>query len=142
MKTTEELNILAAKLCGLDIETKIGHTWKLTTNGSIDIWGYCEGDYHNGPLCERCGYGYCHHCTKESGIEQECIPNYPDFCKGKNINLLLELVEKSNLKLRFIQLLTKLPDNVGIYEKFKLMYDFPFVVKCCLTALGELDEND
>lgn len=39
-----------------------GHHWQTLADGDIDIFGYEGGEYHNGPICVNCGYGYCHHC--------------------------------------------------------------------------------
>ena len=40
-----------------------GHVWKLD-EGELDIFGLdIEG--HNGPVCIRCGYSFCHHCSEE-----------------------------------------------------------------------------
>ena len=38
-----------------------GHLWMRNKDGSIDIFGY-DADTHNGPICVKCGYGFCHHC--------------------------------------------------------------------------------
>jgi len=41
-----------------------GHVWKRDEDdGEIDIFAYEGGEYHNGPLCVNCGYGFCHHCN-------------------------------------------------------------------------------
>lgn len=31
----------------------------------IDHFGYEAGEYHNGPICVRCGVGFCMHCHPE-----------------------------------------------------------------------------
>jgi hypothetical protein len=54
-----------------------GHTWKTITfevkgggtETDVDIFAFTEGDYHNGPRCSVCGYGFCHHCLSEPAIE-------------------------------------------------------------------------
>lgn len=52
-----------------EMETK-GHKWVLNTyDNEVDIFGYEEG-HHNGPKCELCGYGFCHHC--QDLPEEEC----------------------------------------------------------------------
>lgn len=39
------------------------HDWKRHDDGeSIDIFAHNPYDPHNGPVCERCGEGFCHHC--------------------------------------------------------------------------------
>ncbi len=41
----------------------MGHVWKRNDyDRGIDIFGFSEGDHHNGPVCVNCGYGFCHHC--------------------------------------------------------------------------------
>jgi len=40
-----------------------GHIWKRDETGNVDIFAY-DYDYHNGPRCIKCGYGFCHHCSK------------------------------------------------------------------------------
>lgn len=40
-----------------------GHVWKRDEDGSVDIFAYNPRDPHNGPLCIKCGYGFCHHCN-------------------------------------------------------------------------------
>ena len=46
-----------------------GHEWKREENGDIDIFGVDSG-YHNGPICVKCGYGFCHHCQR--GPDEDC----------------------------------------------------------------------
>lgn len=46
-----------------------GHVWETLDDGTLDIFAYEEGSYHNGPRCKVCGYGFCHHCHKEPQIE-------------------------------------------------------------------------
>lgn len=45
-----------------------GHVWKIDEYGDVDLFAYYLGDYHNGPLCVNCGFGFCHHCTKEANV--------------------------------------------------------------------------
>lgn len=40
-----------------------GHEWR-RIDGRLDIFGFERGDIHNGPVCVKCGYGFCHHCDK------------------------------------------------------------------------------
>jgi len=46
-----------------------GHEWRRDKDGSIDIWGL-EYEHHNGPVCVRCGYSFCHHC--QTGPTEDC----------------------------------------------------------------------
>ena len=146
MKTNEELNILAAKACGFDTETKVEHTWKLYED-EVDNYAWFN-DFHYGRLCIKCGYSYCIACKKESEINQKCIPDYPNFCNGDKIDLLLKLIEDSNKRLQFIKnfygssVSNEFPSIEVIYSRLKLMYDFPYVVKCCLLVLDMVNEKD
>lgn len=50
------------------------HSFKMTNYKTfpdkIDIFAYEAGEYHNGPLCIRCGKGSCHHCHPEIYTEE------------------------------------------------------------------------
>lgn len=48
-----------------------GHTWKRKL-GSIDMFGYQNGENHNGPRCTKCGYGFCIHCKKDLSTIPQC----------------------------------------------------------------------
>lgn len=47
-----------------------GHVWATDEDGVLDIFAYEGGDYHNGPKCVKCGYGFCHHCKE--GPAKDC----------------------------------------------------------------------
>ena len=47
------------------------HKWIKEKGGGIDIFAYEEGEYHNGPKCSVCGFGFCHHCYPE-GYNTSC----------------------------------------------------------------------
>lgn len=48
-----------------------GHVW-ISDGEHIDIFAYSSrGGHCNGPKCEKCGYGFCHHCT-HGKAKQEC----------------------------------------------------------------------
>lgn len=51
------------------IDDTRGHEWKLDEEGKVDILGYNPGCPHNGPVCVKCGYGFCHHCHELPVIE-------------------------------------------------------------------------
>lgn len=58
------------------------HQWKMEGD-SIDIFAADTGNYCNGPLCMRCGQGFCHHC--EPGIyEDECPSGQLSFFEEDN----------------------------------------------------------
>lgn len=40
------------------------HFWKRKEDGEIDEFAY-EGDFHNGPVCVRCGDSFCKHCEPD-----------------------------------------------------------------------------
>lgn len=46
------------------------HKWIKEGKG-IDIFAYTSGEYHNGPKCSVCGFGFCHHCHPE-GYDTKC----------------------------------------------------------------------
>ena len=46
----------------------MGHVWKTDDAGGVDIFGF-DGGTHNGPICVKCGYGFCHHCRE--------LPDHP-----------------------------------------------------------------
>jgi len=52
------------------------HSWRLNDRGQIDEFAYTnDRDFHNGPICEVCGFVFCVHCEKrrpKSGWENEC----------------------------------------------------------------------
>lgn len=62
-----------------------GHTWKRDTfvypDGyvGVDHFATTSGEYHNGPECETCGYGFCEHCTHE--IPKCSMPAGPDLAE-------------------------------------------------------------
>jgi hypothetical protein len=48
------------------------HDWYRDKNGDIDDYAY-DGDYHNGPMCKRCHYGFCIHCDPDGWNKKPCI---------------------------------------------------------------------
>lgn len=49
---------------------KTTHEW-VKDNGRVDIFAYEVGEYHNGPKCIKCDYGFCHHCN-DKPLEPNC----------------------------------------------------------------------
>jgi hypothetical protein len=48
------------------------HKWKLyPTTGEVDIFGY-EVGHCNGPVCEVCHFGGCHHCDPDIYEDDGC----------------------------------------------------------------------
>ena len=42
-----------------------GHKWAVIEGtDELDIMAYTDGVMCNGPRCVKCGYGFCHHCSK------------------------------------------------------------------------------
>lgn len=77
---------------GVDFGKWDGHVWKLCKDGEIDTFAY-ESDYCNGPQCERCGYGYCHHCQDEP--DEPCEVEPPPY--STSLSRAWEVVNKLNL---------------------------------------------
>jgi hypothetical protein len=48
------------------------HQWRRTAEGKIDEFAMYF-DYHNGPVCERCGYSFCEHCEPNGWDEEPCV---------------------------------------------------------------------
>lgn len=48
------------------------HQWRRTEEGKIDEFAMYV-DYHNGPVCERCGYSFCEHCEPNGWDEEPCV---------------------------------------------------------------------
>lgn len=59
------------------------HSWIKNEDGEIDNWQYFCGEYHNGPECEICSYGFCHHCKNEYN-DETCDEHYICDC-GKHL---------------------------------------------------------
>lgn len=60
------------------------HKWRLNEKGEPDHWAW-EYGYHNGYLCERCGYSFCKHCDPDGFDKEPCIVEYytcPSCGKG------------------------------------------------------------
>jgi hypothetical protein len=47
-----------------------GHIWRRNSQGEVDIFAF-ESGMHNGPLCDICGYAFCHHCHEVP--EMDCL---------------------------------------------------------------------
>lgn len=41
------------------------HDWQRDEDDDIDIFAFNPHDPHNGPVCVRCGEGFCHHCEPD-----------------------------------------------------------------------------
>ena len=65
------------------------HKW-IKEGRRIDVFAYEEGEYHNGPKCSVCGFGFCHHCYPE-GYKTSCPCDSLDSDDGK--------LDKSSLAL-------------------------------------------
>lgn len=48
------------------------HQWRRTENGEIDDGAIIYG-YHNGPMCERCGYSFCVFCDPDGWNKEPCV---------------------------------------------------------------------
>lgn len=63
------------------------HKWVLNEEGEPDYFAW-ESGYHNGYLCERCGYSFCHHCDPNGFDKEPCIEE-EDICSSCGASLLL-----------------------------------------------------
>lgn len=80
-------------------ETDRGHVWvtrdaydwdteEPTVVGTeVDVMAFEAGEYHNGPRCAVCGYGFCHHCNDSPQID----------CPGRPMEDAREDYSDSNL---------------------------------------------
>ena len=57
------------------------HIW-IKEGKEIDIFAFEEGEFHNGPKCSVCGFGFCHHCYSE-GYDTNCPCNSLDSDNSK-----------------------------------------------------------
>lgn len=66
------------------------HQWRRKENGEIDDFAM-EFGYHNGPVCERCGYSFCEHCEPDGYDKGPCVI---DEYRCPNCNHLLSKNDK------------------------------------------------
>jgi hypothetical protein len=52
----------------IELAKSTNHIWILNDDGIINMFAYSV-DFHNGPICKKCGYSYCEHCDSP---EKEC----------------------------------------------------------------------
>lgn len=108
--TDEQVNEAIAELRGVDITSYPEHDWERNEDGSIDIFGM-ESEFHNGPLCIRCGYSYCHHCTPpEKGdlAQLPCRADIPDYTHSWELcGELLEEMQPADVDLMYFMSLNK-----------------------------------
>lgn len=64
-------------------QLKGGHLWKRDSDGMIDWFAGQNYGIHNGPLCVRCGDGFCEHCNPEK-IREDC-PAYDSELPGMDV---------------------------------------------------------
>lgn len=57
---------------GVDFGQWPRHDWERDEDGKIDRLAYDAPEYHSGPLCRRCGFGYC------TGCEPQMDPEKPE----------------------------------------------------------------
>lgn len=51
------------------------HSWVRNEDGEIDEFAM-EYEYHNGPVCEFCGYFFCIHCTPDGYNDTDCVVSW------------------------------------------------------------------
>lgn len=61
---------IAERVMGIDTSIAPEHNWLRNSDGEIDMMGM-DADRHNGPACQRCGYGFCIHCEGDAGYTAE-----------------------------------------------------------------------
>lgn len=87
--------LIAEKVMGLRQGVDFGkwdeHLWAIDADGEIDTDAYKHGDYHSGPMCERCGYGYCCYC--QDAPDKPCEIHPPHY--STDIAAAWEVVEKA-----------------------------------------------
>lgn len=54
------------------------HKWKLDEMGEIDNFAF-EYEYHNGPVCERCGFTLCMYCQPEGWDDESCPETMEEY---------------------------------------------------------------
>lgn len=91
---TQKINqLVAEKIMGLQSQVDFGswttHDWYLDEDGDIDTFAMEYGN-HNGPMCKRCSYSYCHHCQDEP--DEPCEIDVPNYTKS--ISTAWGIVEK------------------------------------------------
>lgn len=113
----QKLNIMAAKVCGIDVEKRTEHLW----NKNI-YW-------NAGVYCVRCNEKY-----EEGYMPSEfCLPDHPSYTKGENISELLEVIKTRGCTSSFIHYMDC--DCFDLFIAMHKMLDFPKVVESCLKAL-------
>lgn len=61
------------------------HDWERDEDGEIDEFAM-NYEFHNGPMCKRCGYSFCEHCKPNGWNEEPCVIDYYQCPKcGKHI---------------------------------------------------------
>lgn len=48
------------------------HDWERNADGEIDTFAF-DMDFHNGPVCKRCGYSFCVYCDPDGYGKKPCI---------------------------------------------------------------------
>ena len=46
--------------------------------GEIDNFAF-EYEYHNGPVCERCGFTFCMYCQPEGWDDESCPETMEEY---------------------------------------------------------------
>ncbi len=73
MDSIKALNITPA-MYGRWIHTD-SHLWYSTEDGEIDEWRW-DVEFHNGPMCQICGYAPCIHCNPNYQEEKCPVGHY------------------------------------------------------------------
>lgn len=76
-----------------------GHVFKADKYDpqEVDAWAGADEGYHNGPWCEPCYEGWCHHCTE--GLYEEQCPSLDD----DNALIGLDEIDSDNIYRKWRQ---------------------------------------
>jgi hypothetical protein len=147
MTKREANRIIAERIMGIDSEKFEGlgtHEWYLNDDGEIDTSAYYE-ENHNGPMCMRCGYSYCHHCQDgpDERIMCKSEPNsYTDHILYFN-SVTKKLIEKFRIEVTIIEAGTVECRLISKEEVFKAKAETLSLALCiaALNSIGfEIDE--
>lgn len=73
------------------------HNWYLNKRGSIDEFAYSY-EFHNGPMCKRCGYSFCIHCDPDGYNDKECVIEKEKYlCPGCNKDITVFSIYKERV---------------------------------------------
>ena len=51
------------------------HKWITDNQGKVDTYAWSR-EYHNGPVCEICGFNPCEHCRPDYDEDEDCAEHF------------------------------------------------------------------